>query len=93
MFRRLIIQMREKIRRREYVVTLHADEEMAEDGFNVYDLEKGVLTGRILERQKDGVTSEWKYRILGKAVDKDKIELVAKLSITGKLVIITVYKP
>ncbi len=58
MFRRLIIQMREKIRQREYVVTVHAEEEMAEDGFSIYDLEKGLLTGRIVERQKDTVTAE-----------------------------------
>jgi hypothetical protein len=91
MFRRLIIQMREKIRRRKYVVTLHTEEEMAEDDLGVHDLEKGILTGRILERQRDGATGEWKYRILGKTMDEKRIEIIAKLSITGKLVIITVY--
>lgn len=93
MFQRLIIRMREKILRRDYVVTLHAEEEMTEDGFSVYDLEKGILTGKILERQKDAMTAEWKYRVLGKTMDKNRIEIVTKLSITGKLVIITVYKP
>ena len=93
MFRRLIYRMRQKIRQQAYIVTLHAEEEMVEDGFSVYDLEKGILTGRILERQKDTVTSEWKYRILGKSKGGGRIELVVKLSITGKLVIITVYKP
>jgi hypothetical protein len=91
MFHRLIIQMREKIRRLNYIVTLHAEEEMTEDGFGVLDLERGILSGRIIERQKDNVTAEWKYRILGKAVNGKRIEVVVKLSITGKLVIITVY--
>lgn len=93
MFRRLIIQMREMVRRLNYIVTLHADEEMTEDGFGVLDVERGILTGRIIERQKDSVTAEWKYRILGKAMNGKKIELVVKLSMTGKLVIITVYEP
>jgi len=91
MFRKLILRMREEVRRRNYVVTLHAEGELAEDGFSVYDLEKGILTGKIVERQRDTVTSEWKYCIAGKTMDGGEIEIVAKLSVTRKLVIITVY--
>ncbi|MBI1927054.1 DUF4258 domain-containing protein [Candidatus Poribacteria bacterium] len=85
--------MREKVRNHQYVMTLHAEEEMSDDTLTVYDVEYGILTGRIIERQKDKVTAEWKYRIRGEAVDSGEVEIVAKLSLTGDLVIITVYIP
>ena len=50
-------------------------------------------TGNIIERQRDRVTAEWKYRIRGEALTGDDIEVIAKLSPTSKLVIITVYVP
>lgn len=85
--------MREKVRRREYVVTAHARKEMIDDDFAIYDVERGIRTGEILERQKDQITAEWKYRINGKTISGDEIELIVKLSPTNKLVIITVYEP
>lgn len=39
------------------------------------------------------MTAEWKYRIRGETVDGGEVEMIAKLSPTGKLVIITVYIP
>ncbi len=93
MFERILKRMREKIRTHQYVMTLHAEEEMNNDALTVYDVERCILTGEILERQKDKETSEWKYRIRGKTVNADAVEVVAKLSPTGKLVIITVYVP
>ena len=85
--------MREKVRKRQYVMTLHAEEEMNEDGLTIYDVECGILRGEILERQKDRVTAEWKYRLRGETVGGGEVEVVAKLSPTGKLVIVTVYVP
>lgn len=91
MFARILKRMQEGIRSREYVVTLHARKEMNADELSIYDVERGILTGEILERQQDRLTVEWKYRIRGKTTEGDKVEIVAKLSNTGKLVIITVY--
>jgi hypothetical protein len=91
MFDRILKLMRAKIRKRLYVMTLHAEEEMSDDGLAVYDVERAILTGKILERQKDRVTAEWKYRIRGEGLKGDQVEVIAKLSPTGKLVIITVY--
>ena len=93
MFERILKRMREKVRKRQYVMTLHAEDEINEEGLTSYDVERGILTGEILERQKDKVTAEWKYRIRGKTVNGGEVEVVAKLSITGDLVIITVYIP
>jgi len=37
------------------------------------------------------VTAEWKYRIRAETVEGSEVEVIAKLSPTDKLVIITVY--
>ena len=74
-------------------MTVHAEEEMTEDDFTIYDIERGILTGRILERQRDSTGDESKYRIRGKTITGDPIELLVKFSPTGRLVIITVYDP
>jgi U3 small nucleolar ribonucleoprotein component len=91
MYDRVLNQMRERIRSREYVMTLHAEEEMDDDNLSIFDVEHGILTGRIIERQKERVTAEKKYLLEGETLAGDLVVVVAKLSITGKLVIITVY--
>ena len=91
MFEKVLQQMREKVRQQQYVMTLHAEEEMADDELSIYDIESVILTGEILERQKDKNTDESKYRINGLGLENAEIEVIAKLSLTGKLVIITVY--
>ena len=92
MFEKILLRIREIIRRGEYIATLHAEEEMDADEFTIFDVESAILTGKIIECQKVQAVNEWKYRIRGLSTDDRKIELVAKISITGKLVIITVYK-
>lgn len=90
MFDKILQQMRDKIKSRQYVMTIHAEEEMSDDNLSIYNIEQAILTGEILERQKDRTTAESKYRIKGLAMDNE-IEIIAKLSRTGKLVSITVY--
>jgi hypothetical protein len=84
--------MREKVRTNEYIMTIHAEEEMDDDGLTIFDLERCVLTGEIIERNRNTVTAEWKYTIEGNTVSGDKIGIIGKISVTGKLVIITVYR-
>ena len=86
------MRMQEAIRNRQYIMTLHAEEEMEDDNLSIFDIESVVLTGKIIERQKDQITKEGKYLIEGKSISIGLAIVVAKLSITGKLVIITVYK-
>lgn len=93
MFELILKTMRDRIRSRNYIMTLHADEEMSNDDLSVYDVEHGVLTGKIMERQKDRATAEWKYRVRGKTITGGNVEIVAKFGATGRLVIITVYLP
>ena len=84
--------MRERLRAHQYVMTLHAEEEMNDDDLSIFDIENCILTGRVVERQKDHDTGEWKYLIQGRTLADAEIVVVAKLSLTGKWVIITVYQ-
>jgi len=92
MYERILQRFRDRIRNLDFVVTLHAEEEMDEDRLSVFDLESVVLTGEIVERQRDPLTREWKYVVNGKGIDGGTVGVVGKLSITGCLVIITVYR-
>lgn len=84
--------MREKVRRRQYVMTLHADEEMDDDGLSIFDVESAILTGTVIGRQRDRKTRESKYLVRGQTVDGTQIVVgVIKFGRTGKLVILTVY--
>jgi hypothetical protein len=91
MFARLCRLFKEKIRLGLYVMTLHAEEEMEADGLTIYDVERAILSGSIVERQKDKETGEWKYRVAGQTIARHPMETVVKLGKTGKLVIVTVY--
>jgi hypothetical protein len=72
-------------------MTLHAEEEMDADGLSVFDVEHCILSGRVLERQKDLPTQKFKYRVRGRTFSGREMETIAKVGPTGKLVIITVY--
>ena len=92
MFDRILKRMRELIRTRQYVMPLHAEDEMDADGLTIYDVESVILTGRIIERQKDHASVEWKYLVRGQALVGDAVTVVAKFGPTGKLVLITVFR-
>lgn len=92
MYDRILKRMQEAIRNRQYIMTSHAEEEMDDDELSIFDIERIVLTGKIIERQKDQITEEWKYLIESESFSKELAIVVAKMSVTGKLVIITVFK-
>ena len=92
MFDRILKRMRELIRTRQYVMTLHAEDEMNSDGLGLDDLESAVLGGQIGERQKDRMSSEWKYLIKGTSLAGRNVTVVVKIGPTDKLVFITVYR-
>jgi arginyl-tRNA--protein-N-Asp/Glu arginylyltransferase len=89
---RILKQMRDKVRLRQYLMTVHAEEEMDEDGLSIFDVESGILTGMIVERQRDRSKQEWKYLVQGETVDGNRVIVVVnKFGYAGKLVILTVY--
>jgi hypothetical protein len=91
-FDRVLKQFRKKVRARAYVMRVHAEEELDDDGLTVFDLERAVLTGTIVERQRDRLSGESKYVVNGTATDGSAVEVVVKLSSSGRLVIITIYR-
>jgi hypothetical protein len=86
-----INRIRSLLRALRYVVSLHAAEEMDDDGFTILDLENIILTGTIVERQKDQKTDEAKIVIRGLSLDGREAETVVKVGLSGLLYIITVY--
>jgi len=92
LYTRILTRMREKVQNRQYVMAIHTEEEMDDDNLSIFDIESGTLTGNIRERQKEKDIAEWKYVIEGQTLAGDTIAIAAKLSITGKLVIITVWR-
>ena len=92
MFDPVLQRMREKIRALDYVMTIHAEEEMEDEDISILDVEHAILAGEIIEQQQDQETGEWKYLIAGNTLADDPIIVVAKLALTGFLVIITVYR-
>ncbi len=89
---RILARIQSHIQQGEYILTDHVRDEMDEDDFTLYDLEQGILLGTIVERQRDLVTREAKYRIRGTATDDREMEIIAKFSFNRRLVIITVYE-
>ncbi len=57
-------------------MTLHAEEEMDNDSLTIFDVEHCILTGKIIERQKDKATGEPKYRMHGQALSGTKVEVI-----------------
>jgi uncharacterized DUF497 family protein len=90
-FEQVLAHIQAKVRALEYVVTIHADEEMDNDELSIFDVEHVILTGQIVERQRDRHTHEWKYLIKGQTNDQLDVIVVIKLSLTDTVVIITVY--
>ena len=73
-------------------MTLHAEEEMEEDGFAIFDVENALLTGRVVGRQADRRSRERKYLIRGRSSDDTReLVVVVKFGPTDVLVILTIY--
>lgn len=91
MFERILERMRRLVHESEYVATTHAQEAMEDDELTIFDVERCLLTGRIVERQRDRQRGEWKYLVQGQTLDGSAMVVVAKIGPTGRLVILTVY--
>ena len=86
-----ITRFRDLIRTLNYVVSVHAAEEVDDDNLTILDLENIILTGEIIERQRDRQTREVKWVIRGFTLDDLEAETIVKIGPTGRLVVITVY--
>ena len=86
-----IAHLRQLIRSLSYVVSTHAADELEDDNLSILDLENVVLTGQVTDRQRDRVTRETKYVIHGSTLDGHAAEVIAKVGLTGRLFVITIY--
>jgi hypothetical protein len=71
-----------------YYLTEHADDEALSDGFDIYDVEQGILTGKV----RKAWPRESKYEVIGAAIDGRRIGIVCRITETGKVCVITVYQ-
>lgn len=86
-----IAKLRHLIRTLSYVVSTHAADELDDEDLSIIDLENIVLTGQIVERQRDRATRETKYLVRGVTLEGSPGEVVLKVGHGAKLIIITVY--
>jgi antitoxin component YwqK of YwqJK toxin-antitoxin module len=83
-----ITQIQALVRNGLYYLTEHADDEAMQDEFDIYDIENGILSGRIRKSwPKDG-----KFEIIGKSLDGREIGVICRLTTGGKVRVITVYQ-
>ena len=71
-----------------YYLTEHAYDEAQEDGFDVFDVEYAILTGRMRRTWP----REGKYEIVGSALDGRRVSLVCRVTSGQKVRVITVYE-
>ena len=92
MYPRILGQIRALVRRGEYVLSVHAENEMADDGLTDQDLEAAILNGRIVRRERDRIGRP-KYVVEGTAMDGRGLTAVAQPFQTRQLIlIITAYE-
>lgn len=90
MARRDIDDIREKIRLGKYDVTVHALEEMAEDGLDYLDFEQSVLYGHISRTDTDDPRGT-RYVLVGPAIEEDvSVGSVGRFT-NDRYLVITVY--
>ncbi len=71
-----------------YYLTEHADYEAAAEGFDIYDVEQGILKGKTRRTWP----KEGKYEVVGTALDGRRIGIVCRITQTAKVRVITVYE-
>lgn len=86
-----IERIREKIRSRDYYLSSHAEDEMAEDGFERKDVDNAILRGTV-ERRLIRDPRGTRYQVEGPACDGRLMSVVCRFKEAGPLIIITVYE-
>lgn len=71
-----------------YYLTEHALEEALVDLFDIYDVEQGIMTGKVRRTWPKEGTVE----VVGRAVDGRPIGIVCRTTKSEKVLVITVYE-
>ena len=92
MRRSWIERIRESIRSRQYDMTAHATEEMAEDELDVVDVEHAILTGRVVRIQRGDPRGN-KYVLEGMAANgATLVGVVGRFVSSRRYLIVTAYR-
>jgi hypothetical protein len=84
-------RIRDCIRRRDYDMSAHAVEEMAEDFLDILDIEAATLSGTISRLDKEDPRGT-RYVLVGVAADhRTPVGVVGRFVEEGRFLIITVY--
>ena len=87
----ILLTIQDAIVSGNYDVTVHAVEEIAEDGFDIFDVESAVMNGEIAKTETDDPRGA-RYTIVGKSVDRKRlVGVVGRFKETGIFLIITAY--
>ena len=81
-------QIRALVQNGLYYLTEHANDEAEADGLDVYDVECGILTGKVRRTWPH----EGKYEVVGSSLDDRRIGIVCRITQGGKVRVITVYE-
>jgi hypothetical protein len=89
---RVIDRIRQQILLRNYDMTVHAMEEMAEDDLDILDVEEAILNGQVVQRHKKDPRGT-KYTVEGLALDGERlVGVVGRFHRADRFLIITVYE-
>ncbi len=91
MYENVLKRLRLSVLQNDYLLTFHVEEELKDDDLTIFDLESAILSGEIIQRQKDFQTSEYKYKLNGKTLTGEILEVIVKFSLRGRTIIITSY--
>jgi Domain of unknown function (DUF4258) len=92
MYPRILQQIQSLIRQGEYILSVHVENELEDDGFTDQDLEAAILNGKIVRRARDEIGRP-KYVIEGSALDGRGLTAVVQPFQTRQLVVmVTVYE-
>ncbi|MGH7453090.1 MAG: DUF4258 domain-containing protein [bacterium] len=83
-------KIQQKILRKDYYISWHAEEEMMDDNLERADVVNAILKGRI-ERKLTHDIRGTRYRIEGPAKDGRMIHVICRFKEDSNLVIITAY--
>ncbi|MEE9402322.1 MAG: DUF4258 domain-containing protein [Desulfobacteria bacterium] len=86
----ILSKIQQKVIDREYYLSTHAEDEMAEDRLERKDVENAILRGKIDKKMTHDVRGT-RYRIAGPAEDGRLVHVVCRFKEVGGLIIITVY--
>jgi hypothetical protein len=80
-----------KIFDRNYYLSSHAEDEMAEDEFERKDIENAILKGRIEKKMTQDIRGT-RYKIVGPSLQGRILYIITRFTELGPLIIITVYE-